>query len=202
MVIPKYLSRVTSPPYRKPAFQAALNSSRTWWFKLKQMASTDALAPWHAAYPPPRNKTPAVIMRQDVLEMIKNSNNIAGRNYVLVDLRRTDHEVSSQRVVSRAATNLPFLPSRAVRFAGLLIYRHRASTPPYRRYTACLKRLEYTKSSGTAVRLELLSPKTSSTQYRHRHINSFQHPPEAEVLGQLDGSKTISTTKATAIWRA
>jgi hypothetical protein len=46
------------------------------------------------------------MMRQDVLEMIKNSNNIAGRNYVLVDLRRTDHEVSSERVVSRAATNL------------------------------------------------------------------------------------------------
>ncbi|CAH0027530.1 unnamed protein product [Clonostachys rhizophaga] len=107
MVIPRYLSRVTSPPYRKPAFQAALNSSRTWWFK--QMASTNAPAPWHAAYPSPRNKTPAAMMRQDMLDMIKNSNNIAGRNYVLVDLRRTDHEVSSERVggTIRGSINLP-----------------------------------------------------------------------------------------------
>lgn len=29
--------------------------------------------------------------RQDVLEMIRDSNNIAERKYVLVDLRRADH---------------------------------------------------------------------------------------------------------------
>lgn len=33
--------------------------------------------------------------RQQVLSMIKNSKNVAGDNYVLVDLRRADHEVAS-----------------------------------------------------------------------------------------------------------
>ncbi|EXL39431.1 hypothetical protein FOCG_17967, partial [Fusarium oxysporum f. sp. radicis-lycopersici 26381] len=56
------------------------------------MASTDAATPWHAAYPPPLNKTPAAMTRQAVLEMMKDSKNIAGKNYVLIDLRRTDHE--------------------------------------------------------------------------------------------------------------
>lgn len=50
------------------------------------MASTDA------AYPP-LNKNPAAMTRQAVLEMMKDSKNIAGKNYVLIDLRRTDHEV-------------------------------------------------------------------------------------------------------------
>ncbi|KAG4267537.1 major facilitator superfamily transporter [Fusarium proliferatum] len=58
------------------------------------MASTDVATPWHAAYPPPLNKTPAAMTRQAVLEMMKDSKNIAGKNYVLFDLRRTDHEVA------------------------------------------------------------------------------------------------------------
>ncbi|KAJ4157464.1 hypothetical protein NW754_009107 [Fusarium falciforme] len=41
--------------------------------------------------------------RHDVLEMIRDSNNIAGRNYVLVDLRRTDHEGGT----IRGSINLP-----------------------------------------------------------------------------------------------
>ncbi|KAJ3455513.1 hypothetical protein MRS44_016995 [Fusarium solani] len=57
------------------------------------MASTDAATPWHAAYPPPLNKAPAAMTRQAALEMMKDSKNIAGKNYVLIDLRRTDHEV-------------------------------------------------------------------------------------------------------------
>ncbi|KAI8648636.1 Rhodanese domain-containing protein [Fusarium keratoplasticum] len=67
------------------------------------MASTDAATPWHAAYPPPRNKTPAAMTRHDVLEMTRDSNNIAGRNYVLVDLRRIDHEGGT----IRGSINLP-----------------------------------------------------------------------------------------------
>jgi arsenical-resistance protein 2 len=58
------------------------------------MPSTDAATPWHAAYPSPLCKTPAAMTRQEVLNMIKDSKNIAGKNYVLVDLRRTDHEVA------------------------------------------------------------------------------------------------------------
>ena len=59
-----------------------------------KMASTDVATPWHAAYPPPLNKTPAAMTRQAVLEMMKDGKNIAGKNYILIDLRRTDHEVA------------------------------------------------------------------------------------------------------------
>jgi hypothetical protein len=48
--------------------------------------------PWHAAYPAPRN-TPATIRREDVLDMIKQSAETSSRDYVLIDLRRNDHEV-------------------------------------------------------------------------------------------------------------
>lgn len=59
-----------------------------------KMASTDAATPWHAAYPPPLNKTPPATTRQAALEMMKDCKNIAGKDYVLIDLRRTDHEVA------------------------------------------------------------------------------------------------------------
>ncbi|CAG7555201.1 unnamed protein product [Fusarium equiseti] len=64
------------------------------------MASTDAATPWHAVYPPPLNKSPAAMTRLEVLEMMKDSNNVAGKDYVLIDLRRTDHESSGvQKVI-------------------------------------------------------------------------------------------------------
>ncbi|KAK2686434.1 hypothetical protein QWA68_015156 [Fusarium oxysporum] len=77
---------------------------------LFKMASTDAATPWHAAYPPPLNKTPAAMTRQAVLEMMKDSKNIAGKNYVLIDLRRADHEVAPTFRIGgtiRGSINLP-----------------------------------------------------------------------------------------------
>ncbi|KAK2685403.1 hypothetical protein QWA68_015970 [Fusarium oxysporum] len=68
-----------------------------------KMTSTDAATPWHAAYPPPLNKTPTAMTRQEVLEVMKDSKNIAGKNYVLIDLRRTDHEGGT----IRRSINLP-----------------------------------------------------------------------------------------------
>ncbi|RBR08935.1 uncharacterized protein FIESC28_10115 [Fusarium coffeatum] len=67
------------------------------------MASTDASTSWHAAYPPPINKTPGAMTRHAVLDMMKDSNLIAGKDYVLVDLRRTDHEGGT----IRGSINLP-----------------------------------------------------------------------------------------------
>jgi arsenical-resistance protein 2 len=49
--------------------------------------------PWHAAYPAPKNQEPASMTRDTLLEMIKNDGRVAGRDFVLVDLRRVDHEV-------------------------------------------------------------------------------------------------------------
>ncbi|KAF2687104.1 Rhodanese-like protein [Lentithecium fluviatile CBS 122367] len=57
--------------------------------------------PWHAAYPAPRNPTPASMTREEVLAMMKQSQ--AGRDFVLVDLRRNDHEGGT----IRGSINLP-----------------------------------------------------------------------------------------------
>ncbi|KAM0420893.1 hypothetical protein ACHAPT_011282 [Fusarium lateritium] len=67
------------------------------------MPSPAAATPWHAAYPPPLNKTSAAMTRQAVLEMMKDSKNVAGKDYVLIDLRRTDHEGGT----IRGSINLP-----------------------------------------------------------------------------------------------
>ena len=60
------------------------------------MADTQKTAPaadpWHAKYPAPRS-TPGSILRDDVLAMLKNPDLVAGKDYVLVDVRRNDFEV-------------------------------------------------------------------------------------------------------------
>ena len=59
------------------------------------MASTDstaAPAPWYAAYPAPKSEA-ATISREEVLELLKTTP-IEKRDFVLVDLRRNDFEVS------------------------------------------------------------------------------------------------------------
>lgn len=64
----------------------------------KKMASTQepgSQQPWHAAYPTPRNAQPGNLTREELIKMIKGSNRVAGRDFVLVDLRRNDHEVRS-----------------------------------------------------------------------------------------------------------
>ena len=47
--------------------------------------------PWHAAFPAPRN-TAASITREEVLQWMREGKE-PGKDYVLVDLRRNDHEV-------------------------------------------------------------------------------------------------------------
>lgn len=48
---------------------------------------------WHAAYPAPRNKQPAAISAQELLGRLQNGEKV-GIDMLLIDLRRTDHEVS------------------------------------------------------------------------------------------------------------
>lgn len=48
--------------------------------------------PWHAAYPKPKNTAPDVISRSEVLERL-NRGEQPGRDFLLIDLRRNDHEV-------------------------------------------------------------------------------------------------------------
>lgn len=47
--------------------------------------------PWHAAYPPPKTTAPVITRRSLLSWMLKGK--IAGRDFVLIDLRRTDHMV-------------------------------------------------------------------------------------------------------------
>ena len=57
------------------------------------MAADTATTPWHAAYPAPRNAEPAAVTREEVLALMESTGDAAHRAYVLVDLRRNDHEV-------------------------------------------------------------------------------------------------------------
>lgn len=47
--------------------------------------------PWHAAYPAPRGAASS-ILREELLQWIREGKQ-AGKDFLLVDLRRTDYEV-------------------------------------------------------------------------------------------------------------
>lgn len=70
----------------------------------KTAAAIDSQAqpPWHAAYPPPKNSSPESISRAELLQLLLlHYNNSDGhetkakKDFVLIDLRRMDHEVSN-----------------------------------------------------------------------------------------------------------
>lgn len=56
-------------------------------------AAADPALPWHAAFPAVRDAELGAIGRDEVLQMIK-SVPLGKRDFVLVDVRRNDHEVS------------------------------------------------------------------------------------------------------------
>lgn|SRR5687767_10985860 len=75
-------------------------------------AAMDTTPPWHAAYPAPRNAKPDGLLPSQVLELLKApADSGQGGKFVLVDLRRTDHEVCLALPVST-----PYI--RAVSLAG------------------------------------------------------------------------------------
>ncbi len=68
------------------------------------MAQT-ATAPWHAAYPKPRNAQPESLPRQDLLKKLRAGQK-PGVDFLLVDLRRTDHEVGRLSATA-PSSNIP-----------------------------------------------------------------------------------------------
>jgi arsenical-resistance protein 2 len=56
--------------------------------------TASAADPWHAKYPVPTS-TPGGISQEHVLAMLKSPSLIAGKDYLLVDVRRNDFEVGS-----------------------------------------------------------------------------------------------------------
>jgi arsenical-resistance protein 2 len=57
------------------------------------MASSQGETPWYAAYPAARTQSPASISRGELLELFRNGKE-PGRDFVLIDVRRTDFEVN------------------------------------------------------------------------------------------------------------
>ena len=55
-------------------------------------ASKEAEVPWHSSYPLPRNTNVSSISRTELIQMFRDSQR-PGKDFVLVDLRRSDHEV-------------------------------------------------------------------------------------------------------------
>lgn len=72
--------------------QTLYSFSRTRLTKMSTATTAPTPQPWHAAYPAPRNSQPAGLGREEVLAMLKAESS-SPRDLVLVDLRRTDHEV-------------------------------------------------------------------------------------------------------------
>lgn len=55
---------------------------------------SEAEKPWHAAFPPVQCQHVPEISRMELLQMMRDGKQ-AGVDYLLVDLRRNDHEVQS-----------------------------------------------------------------------------------------------------------
>jgi len=55
-------------------------------------SKTQTETPWHAAYPAPRNASPSSISRAELLQDFRDGKKV-GKEFILVDLRRNDHEV-------------------------------------------------------------------------------------------------------------
>ena len=63
--------------------------------------------PWHAAYPSPVSK-PDIITRAETLRLLETA--IPGKDFILVDVRRTDFEVCRHTMQIALACLLNLLP--------------------------------------------------------------------------------------------
>jgi len=63
---------------------------------------------WHASLPAPRNSTPDSISRDELLEMFSKKDRSV-KDFVLVDLRRTDYEVRASSLFSPPSSKLQSL---------------------------------------------------------------------------------------------
>jgi hypothetical protein len=82
-----------SQPFLQINLDICLLSQQLLANNMATSSTIDQSSPWHAAYPAPRSIS-ATIRREDVLDMLKQGLETSSRDYVLIDLRRTDYEVS------------------------------------------------------------------------------------------------------------
>ena len=55
-------------------------------------------APWYIAYPEPRTPNPPIDSRAELLKWLQEGQ-LPGADFILVDLRRNDHEVSDRNLL-------------------------------------------------------------------------------------------------------
>lgn len=63
--------------------------------RLLTQSTGAAVTPWHTAYPSSRDTQPESLTQKQVLAKLRGGNELLGTNFLLVDLRSSDHEVSS-----------------------------------------------------------------------------------------------------------
>lgn len=54
--------------------------------------NTSVEKPWHANFPPQKSTVDSV-SREELLQMLQDESKVPGRDFLTIDLRRTDHEV-------------------------------------------------------------------------------------------------------------
>lgn len=55
-------------------------------------------SPWDPNYPTAKNQIPSVISRDEVLTMLQQGQK-PGKDFILIDLRQTDHTVCGTRLI-------------------------------------------------------------------------------------------------------
>lgn len=88
-----------------PAAEVSIDKYRRLNASSTQTRKMAASKEWHEAYPNPRNQAPDAITRQDLLERLRKGQK-PGVDFLLVDLRKADHQVRTYSVVP--GTSIPF----------------------------------------------------------------------------------------------
>ena len=144
----------------------------TYWGTLTIISTihvSDAvLPPWHVAYSAPKTEVLS-ITHDAVLKMLRNGRNVAGKDFILVDLRRADHEVcivisSSRYMLRRYPTS--WSANREGLFAGLSTCPPRAYGPLFQPSIRCSRRPVCGRLSSTTVGLRLLHEEHSGKKVR------------------------------------
>lgn len=119
-----------------------------------EKTAKEAQSPWYASYPAPKIEARG-ISREEVLGLLMDGEKVAGKDFVLVDLRRNDHEVG----IAYMSCQLSFVGAklkltdvrRAVPSMDPSTYQPRACGRPFPLCTSFSRRQEYSRSFGTAV---------------------------------------------------
>lgn len=95
-------------PSKKQNFETTISPASTITTK-SPMTSQEPAAPWHAAYPTPKATAVSALSKSSLLSLLQEQRSSSTRNFLVVDLRKADHEVTS-RFGRGAPTHLINMP--------------------------------------------------------------------------------------------